>query len=333
MATTSLPSVGQQQIPGKTLMFCNGIMNNPDSALESARIISNAFSNRQVFVYHNPTTLEDYFESKPEHIERQIDLAVYLSQEIKGFILSDRQRGIDNREICVILFVHSHGAVVAERALSVLEAEKQNIKIYSFGGATIIPNRLASRVQNFVFDEDLISDLGNVKATDKMVLYKAKQITKTMKEEGKALQIAIVEQAYKDLHMELHPISRAGRQESYETRLSKNQRYRQIFEQHDQQALISDPYFTERIRDYVACFTDYNIIILEGAPFQHPEYNQIKRHSNVNEFLENLPGNLASMIENAFKGLGAFGAHALTNHQFTAYSGVIQNIDLQETGI
>jgi len=335
-STEPLPIVGQvPNHPGKTLIFCNGLMNELDGAKASAGVISDAFGGRQVFVYHNPTDINAYFDSNIEQFERQIDLSVSLAHIIHNSISSDRERGIDERQICVTLFVHSHGAVVAEKALfgisALDETDKDKIRVYAFGGATILPNRLASTVQNYVFDEDLIADFANLKPSEKMVLYKTKQITKVMMEEGVALQIAIINQAYKDLHFELHPLSRSSHVENAQSRREYDQRYRQIFVQNDLHALSLDPYFFVRIREYIACFRDYNVIILEGAPFQHPEYSEIQRHSNVREALDNLPKNLASILGNAFKGLAALGSHALTNHLFSAYGPVIEDIARQET--
>jgi len=318
-----LPYVGKtEDIGGRTLLFCNGIMNDFDSARNGALLISNAFGGRKVFIFHNPTMLNNYFDRSFEEIVDQVDLGTELSKKIHTFITNHREEGIAESQICITLFAHSHGAFVTHMALIALnQANKDKLKVYTFGGAIVIPNRLAGIVHNYIFDEDLISDFGNLRAGE--ILYQVKQITKFMREKGITLEIAIVKQAYQDLFMELNPLSRVGRSENDKI---KDERYSQIFEQRNQQALIDDTYFRDKISEYVKCFTDYSITILEGAPFRHPEYNQILKHSNLGEFVGNLTKNLSSMFENTYKGLAAFSSHVLNNHKLQAYQNTIQRI-------
>lgn len=329
-SSITLPYVGKPlDPPGTTLMFCNGIMNDLDNAKASASVISQAFGGRQVFVYHNPTTCSDYFETTEEKIMRQMDLSTSLADKIHDFILSDRKTGIKDHEICIILFAHSHGAIVTNRALagiSGLDQTHQNkIKVYAFGGAIMIPKSLASKVYNFVFNEDVISLAASVRP-ENMVSYHVQRIFTIMKEKGVNRETAITLYAYEDLLRELHPLNRSTGREDPETKKNKDQRYRQIFVLNSEETLSSDSFFLGRITNYITYFNDYNITILEGTPFVHPEYSEIREHANLGEFADNLPTNLTSILENVFKALTAFGSHALANHQFSAYEPVVQRI-------
>jgi hypothetical protein len=327
-----LPVVGTtENAAGKTLVFCNGIMNDFENAKNGALQISRAFGDKKVFVFHNPTTLGDYFDPSLEQTADQINLGACLARKINEFIVQHREKNIPDEQICITLFVHSHGAVVTEKALAGVIAfeqkHKDKISVYSFGGATVIPKQLASNVHNYFIHEDLVADFGNLRGRKEMILYQVKQIDKLMQEKNMTCERAILEQSYKDLFMELHPLNRIG---SRRIEADKAQRYQAIFINKSVEALIADPYFLERIEEYQACFQNYNITLLEGVPFQDSEYKEIKTHSNVPEFLGNLPGNLLTGVRNASVALFALGSHAAANHQLLAYQSTIEKIAEEE---
>lgn len=325
------PCVGTlDHMPGKTVVFCNGIMNDFEKARSSATAISQAFGGRKVFIYHNPTTLIGYFDSSLIQSRSQTNLTETFARKIHELIAYHEAQGINNDQIRITLFVHSHGAIITKKALESLAilhpTDKDKIDVYSFGGATMIPNHLASKVHNYVFDADLIAGLGNLRNRQDMVLYQAKQIHQLMTEKRISRESAIIQQSYIDLHMELTPFSRAGRLESRQVCLDKNHRYTQIFEKKNKEALAADPYFRQRIEEYQTLFRSYHINILNGTPFQHPGYNEIKQHSNLSEFVSNTPGNLASGFQNFCKFLSAAGSHALINHNLSSYQTTVRRI-------
>lgn len=318
----TLPSVGSLKIPGKTILFCNGIMNDEKAAEESAGLISEVFGGRQVFYYHNPTGLKDYFSFGPENIHEQVSLAAGLAREINSFINTDLEKGkLEPQRVCVALFVHSHGAVIAKSALEVLSKFKSYIRVYAFGGAALIPNSLAQKVQNYMFDEDIIAEMGNIKSEDEKILRSVKEIKEIAAREKQEEVHAIYFKAYKDLYLYLCPFLslRINATEDWETKKDKDERYQKVFEQRDEEALFSDPYLIKRVKKYSCYFEDYNIVFIKGTVFQHPEYDELKKHSSVKEFFFNIPENVCKGWENIGKGLLAVGCYALENHLFSAY--------------
>ena len=45
-----------QSLPGETLIVCNGIETSSETARSNGRIISELYGNREVVVFHNPTS-------------------------------------------------------------------------------------------------------------------------------------------------------------------------------------------------------------------------------------------------------------------------------------
>lgn len=317
-----MPFVGNNVRSGETFMFCNGIMNSFDDAKSGAQIVANAFGNRKVFIYHNPTSLSNYFDVSIEKYECQAGLANALAEKIMEFILADQKEKIE--QSCVTLFVHSHGAVIAEAALKSLSGVKDKLKVYAFGGATVIPNQLADKVDNYIFNEDLVSIFANLDPSKKNVLSSVKQIAEIADKKNISLEEAILEQAYRDLFLDLNPLNRTVYSDD------KVNRFKQIFVENNKKFLMSDQDFLKKIDEYCDYFKDHNIFILKGTPFIQPNYNEIKTHSNIEEFGQNILGNIFGMVGNFVKGLGAAGLHALENHQFSAYESVVKTIASQE---
>ena len=319
-----LSSVGDVQVPGKKVLFCNGIMNDQIAALESAKMLSSALGGRKVFVYHNSTGLRHYLDAKNGELERQTtDVARSLAKHIHAFVLANQEENVGDPDNCVALFVHSHGAVVAKKALEYLaelsKTAKDHVRVYAFGGATLIPNQLANEVHNYIFHEDIISDLGHAFEKDRATLYQTKKIAKRVKEEGIDLQTAITQQALYEMYIDLHPLFRKAHLEDPETRQTKNERYQRLFRSNQKEALLSDSEYREKIAAYTALFKTYTVTIAEGTPFKKPEFEPIKKERN-NSWLSLLE----AIGKNISRGVMAVGVNVLDNHTFSKYVPVIQ---------
>lgn len=322
-------SVGSaENLPGTSLAFCNGIENPEDEAIASGERISQIFADREVKVFHNPTTLRDYVDRSVDQIELQLEICHQFSEFIRGEIERHQSQGVGDRDIRIILFVYSHGAVVTKSALRALTPAQRNmVEVYAFGGAVMLPKSLARKVHNYVFDADLISSLGNIRG-DRDVLYNVQRINKMMKE-GKNLNRAILELACENLHNHLNPRLRSS-EESLPVYLEKNRRYQQIFIEKNREALRDDPYFNEQRENYSKLFEDYHITILEGTPFQAPDYAPIKRHASFKEFLFNIPENLLIAAGNLVDGAVSAGSHVYNHHVFENYVPCLERIAEEE---
>lgn len=141
------------ELEGKTILYCNGIENNVKDASESALLISKAFGDKKVILCHNPTTIQEFGDSKGEQQLREISLADSLGKKISESAQKNE----------IILFVHSHGALLAKKALEKLDPSvRAKIRVYSFGGVATIPNNYGSIVQNYVISGDIFSHFGNL---------------------------------------------------------------------------------------------------------------------------------------------------------------------------
>ena len=268
-----------------------------------------------------------YFDYSFKQQVFQNKLAQCFATAIRNTIQSFRASGLEDRSIRVILFVHSHGAVLTQKALRYLtEQDRSVVEIFAFVGATMLPRSLARRVHNYVYDEDLISDLVNVRgsSSEEMVLYDVKRIRKEQRE-GKSEDEAIREIAYSNLYHHLSPL-RSSSHESREVFEDKNRRYRRIFEEENIEALIADPYFQEKVNRYQALLRKYSIQILEGTSFQKPEFASLDRHANFQEYLGNLPGNLGKIVSNVATALFALGKHGNENHRFISYRPALESL-------
>ena len=146
------PSV---ELEGKTILYCNGIENNVEEASQSALLIAEAFGRKKVILCHNPTTIQEFGDGKGEQQLRERSLADSLGKKISECALKS------NNEI--ILFVHSHGALLAKKALEKLdESIRDKVRVYSFGGVATIPSSYGNIVQNYVIDGDIFSHFGNL---------------------------------------------------------------------------------------------------------------------------------------------------------------------------
>lgn len=162
-------TVGGQPRRGETIILCNGIETTLEEALAKGRSISQMYGGREVVVFHNPTSLVGYTAAYYTPSMEALREQGVLSRTLRELILSHIQQhqdnlAVDRTAIRIILFVHSHGARIAFRALSELQdEEKQKIHVYAFGGAILIPKNFARVAQNYFLDGDYIAGRANGK--------------------------------------------------------------------------------------------------------------------------------------------------------------------------
>jgi hypothetical protein len=157
-------TVGGQKRPGETLIVCNGIETSSETACSNGQIISELYGNREVVVFHNPTSLGGYALAYTlfdfESIKEQKVLSDALRDLVRSKIqvLERNPNILDRTAIRIILFVHSHGARIAFKALHSLgEEEREKIHVYSFGGAILIPKNFAKVACNYFLEGDSIA--------------------------------------------------------------------------------------------------------------------------------------------------------------------------------
>jgi len=146
--------------------------------------------------------------------------------------------------------------------------------------------------------------------------------------EGKTFEVALFDRAWRALYMHLSPMMYRP-SESQEVVEDKRRRCSLIFDQLNQEALVSDPYFVEQVEKYTALFVKYAIYFLPGTPFVKPEFTPIKRYRSVGEFLGNIPSNLVAALSNTATGIGAMAKHGLENHAFESYSPLVGQVAMR----
>ena len=160
-----------QSLSGETIIICNGIETIPADAISKGQEISQFFGNREVFVFHNPTSLGGYLLANhlpdPEATKEQKILSDALRDLIRDKIRQHQDNPEVNRAaIRIILFAHSHGVQIAFKALHGLHEEREKIHIYSFGGATLIPKNFAKVACNYFLKGDSFAEKANTKDLD-----------------------------------------------------------------------------------------------------------------------------------------------------------------------
>lgn len=300
--------------PGVSFIFCNGIENGAEDAQESGQAISEALTSQRVTVFHNPTTFGNYKDRSDEQLRMQSAISKQFAELIRQEIHRHRHADIADREIRIILFVHSHGAVVARRALDRLTVPERNrVEVFAFGGATMIPNNRARVARNYIRESDLIARAGNVR-DHRNVFYDISRVHKIQKT-GKNLEQSILETAGSDLQMHLNPVFNTYRDNFQEI----CQRYERIFERGDHDALLADPYFVQQRNRYQQLFRDYNVYVLDEIPFPEPNYTPIRRHANFSEFIGNLGWNMLAVAANTVEAAVCASVHVKKNHTFEEY--------------
>ena len=304
---SSLPAVGTQvNPPGIKIFSCNGVRTSKQKAIVHACMISYAFGGREVTVFHNPTSSWDLISPSNSEAERQRNLAADLAVHIHNFITDQQEAGIDYNDIRILVFAHSHGAVVTESSLTTLEeTDREKVDVYTFGGATMIANNLANRVFNYVHKDDRIANIGNFFSNDNLMLITAKRILYKANENGENLLGAIYEQAKIDTFWKLQPINWEG---------DKKSRYQAIFKQKSQAALESDSFFLERLQIYLTYFNTHTIFL--QSP---PEVGSASTSAHTS-------GNENSWLKNGIQLATSLGVELLKNHHFASYARITWHI-------
>ncbi len=237
------------------MFFCNGIMNDAETAKKSARKISDIFEGREVGIFDNPTGTLGAVKSRRSAKREQRKNVRLFADQIHNFILAQQTAGIKEDEIHVLLFAHSHGTVVTKAALNKLDkTDREKIDVYAFGGPKIIPRRLANVVQNYAFHEDKVADFGNYFTPSTLSLKKIKGIFEDAIENGETtIGDAVYRRAKHDTQCEL--ISKCFEAATIE-------RHKRILIEKDEQALLEDPFFIKRLQAYHSYFLRNPVEIL-----------------------------------------------------------------------
>ncbi len=140
--------------------FINGVWNSKEDALESARLISNMARGEQVLSLPNDTIDKGSDLAVCFILKCNIDTPiVQITAKFFRYLLylSD----LDNSP--AIVFAHSMGAIICERALELLKnEERKKIRIFTFGGGSFIASgKSHSDSHNFASAKDLVCLLGS----------------------------------------------------------------------------------------------------------------------------------------------------------------------------
>ncbi len=309
-----LSAVGHKPTPRElAFIFCNGTDTPREAAQKSAAAISRALSDCRVTCFYNPVEGSSLLPSrlKPEIPSHELplikELTTLFALLIKREIQSCIDSGCDRQAIRIYLFLHSYGAVIAMEAVKHLdETSKDNLEIYSFGAAKIIPNRCARRVINFINEGDSIAEGTSILEGEESLAH-LKQI-RERERAGIPRFLAIFDKVMGDLFAHLNPKRASIATEAREEREGRSERYRQIFLDPTtrSQALMKDRLFRERALYYNSLFTDYTIVFLPGIP---------RKAIQVGDFAEFCK-----------KGLPEEGIHSFRNHLFGSYLPALQDL-------
>lgn len=142
----------------RIFMFCNGINNSQQDAIDRAKQMSELFDNAKVILAHNPTREITFFawNVTQEIRNKEEELSASLAQRISDLLNDDKN--------IMILFAHSHGTFLTKRALELLKDKNKNkqVRVFGFGGVTMIPKELGFSVYNTIFNTDAFALIGNV---------------------------------------------------------------------------------------------------------------------------------------------------------------------------
>jgi hypothetical protein len=142
--------------------FINGIYNERDDALKSAKLISDAANGEQVLSMPNDMLGWDDDLKVCFVLKIGIDTPVVRLAErfFRHLIALSKE---NNLIVPIVLFVHSMGAIIAEHALELLNPEeRQQLRIFTFGGGSLIPpNNCHPDSHNFISTKDLVCLLGS----------------------------------------------------------------------------------------------------------------------------------------------------------------------------
>jgi hypothetical protein len=303
---------------GTTLMFCNGVENTTlAKAKDCAEFVSNAFQGKRVEIFHNTTKLKDLAD--PKIGEKEEELSELFKQAIQAQIGSQRAAGLDDRDIRIVIFVHSHGAKLLKQAVPMLpEEDKPLLNIFSFGGVQMLPRDMSAVVENYVHTGDTGSFFGTVATDDEnyeshLALKNAERIYDGA-QRGLTTEEVIFGVSRDDLYRKLYPPS-----------ANEAAQYDLIFRQKDLQALCENAFFLKRYSFYAQLTNMYLIGFIPGTPFEKPEFAPLRSPESFGDVL----ANLSAIVGNVAKGVTTLGKHGLDNHEFSSYADTVAWVALR----
>jgi hypothetical protein len=142
--------------------FINGIWNIKEEALQSAQLISKMANDAQVFSMPNDTLGKGTDWGVWMKLKMNVDTPVIKNAIIFFRHLIDVALKED-REVPIVVFAHSMGAIIAEHALEHLSYdERMRLRIFTLGGASFIqPGKCHPESHNFACGKDIIVLLGS----------------------------------------------------------------------------------------------------------------------------------------------------------------------------
>lgn len=144
----------------EAIIYVNGINNTRIEAENSALMISGAAQNTRIVVFYNPTLClhSSFFVAGMESTLANRLVEVIQNERNAYLQYAREQVTIQSEAIHILILAHSHGAVLVELALRKPEIAHllPNIEVAAFGGAKLLYNGLASKVNNFINEMDFV---------------------------------------------------------------------------------------------------------------------------------------------------------------------------------
>ncbi len=255
--------------PGISLMLCNGVANTLEDAKGLAGLVSRHFDHKKVTGIYNPATLVDYLDPS-----KSLPTVRLFKKVIRNHIPHDKNIRSLRGRIHILIFVHCHGAYIAQKALLNFP-HKELVEIYSFGGAVMIPRAL--NAQNFLRESDATAQLSNSlldKEWDEPVYEYAKNLhhaKKRFPDELQAIEFAAI-QSYKK-----HLTARIQTGDHHACR-----RYQEIYILGHEQPTTEDfPFLSRKIIRHLCLNGEYAIHFLEGVRFSAPPEATTKKSGSL----------------------------------------------------
>lgn len=285
------------------IVFCNGLGNSHEDAEASASLVSRAFGGREVSIFYNPTTLDQYLN--PATVQRDHE-AELIRQLFDHIVVAMKEK------TKTLIIAHSHGAVLAKRAIEKLSDDQRgSIHLFAFGGATVIPKNLAGRVVNCFFEDDLISEMGNnIDEIEKRVLQILKRIHKLSEEHKCSLEDAVPLSA-------LQVLIDMGQKKSEKFLNGK------VI---DVKELKKDSRFIDLSEEYRRCIQDYEFKFIKSKKMSTPKFTKLQAPRDSNKFTYTL----SAITGNVIKGTVAAAEHVSTNHIFSSYEPALREVATEE---
>jgi hypothetical protein len=153
-------TVGQYKIGQCVWGFINGMSNNRNRALHSTEIISRATGGEAVISLPNdtqyPIDLLAIFAQK-----NAVDTpTIFLAARFFHYLIALQEK---NPNKPIVIFAHSQGAIICEKALQHLKApERECLRIFSLGGGSFIaPGQSHPESHNYASAADPVCRLGS----------------------------------------------------------------------------------------------------------------------------------------------------------------------------